>query len=226
MELSIRGGLPHERRAGVAAFFLFERERSLKGAAANFDRASGGALRQLLASGDFSGRWLETGLLYPTRGSKSPRVLVVGLGASGELTGPRLLQAAATAARRARGWRARVMSVDVREELATPERLTALAEGVVLGHYAFTAYRTNALPPLKSIEWMVRDTKVARRLAPAVAYGMQRAEATCVARDLASTPGQDLVPDQLAERAKEVAENAGATARVLREPCSQPPAGR
>ena len=218
MELLTRGGLPHERRAGVAVFFLFERERNLHGAAAGFDRASAGALRQLLGSGDFTGRWLETALLYPTRGSRAPRVLVVGLGASGELTLPRLLQAAATAARRSRALRARVVSAAVRDELATAERIQALAEGAVLGHYAFTAYRTDALPPLKAVEWMVAGTKQARALSAAVALGVRRAEATCLARDLAATPGQDLVPEQLAERAKEVAEQSGASARVLRVP--------
>ena len=218
MELTTRGGLPHTRRAGIAVYFVFEREQRLTGAAADFDRASGGALRQLLRSGDFTGRWLETALLYPTRGSKPSRVLIVGLGENPELTPPRLLQAAATAARRSRGLRARVMSAAVRDELATPERLQALAEGAVLGHYAFTKYRTDALPPLRSVEWMVRDAKQARTLSAIVANGARRAEATCLARDLATTPGQDLVPEQLAERAREVAEQSGATARVLRVP--------
>ena len=218
MELSTRSGLPHERRAGAAVFFLFERERTLRGAAAAFDRASGGALKQLLRSGDFTGRWLETAVLYPTRGCRAPRVLVLGLGVNDDLTPPRLLQAAATAARRTRGLRARVMSADVREELATPERVQALTEGAILGHYAFTAYRTDALPPLKAVEWMLDDAKQARTFSAATATGVRRAEATCLARDLACTPSQDLVPEQLAERAKAVAEQSGASARVLRVP--------
>ena len=91
MEVTTRSGLPHERRAGAAAFFLFEQERSPTGAAARFDRASGGALSRLMASGDFTGRWLDVAVLYPTRGSKAARVLVVGLGSRGELTPPRLM---------------------------------------------------------------------------------------------------------------------------------------
>ena len=38
----------------------------------------------------------------------------------------------------------------------------------------------------------------------------------CLTRDLAWTPGQDLVPEQLAQRAVDVADATGATARVLR----------
>ncbi len=86
MDVTIRSGLPHERRVGAAAFFMFEGESAPTGAAARFDRASGGALTRLLTSGDFAGRWLEAVVLYPTRGSEAPRVLVVGLGPRSELT--------------------------------------------------------------------------------------------------------------------------------------------
>src|SRR5262249_4304036 len=41
------------------------------------------------------------------------------------------------------------------------------------------------------------------------------AEAVCLARDLASTPGQDLTPSGLGERAEQIARQSGATARVL-----------
>jgi leucyl aminopeptidase len=216
MDLLIRSGLPHERRAGMAAFFLFDDERTPRGAAARFDHASGGALTRLLRSGDFSGRVLETAVLYPTRGSKAARVLFVGLGRREDLTPPRLMQAAATAARRARALRARTLSIGLPDPLGAPEWARAAAEGGVLGHHAFTAYRAESPAPLKSIELLAADTKAARALAPAVAQGVCRAEGTCLARDLAMTPGQDLVPERLAERAREVAEGSGATARVLR----------
>ena len=216
MDVLTRSGFPHERHTGMAAFFMFDHERTPNGAAAGFDRASGGALTRLLRSGDFSGRSLETAVLYPTRGAKSTRVLLVGLGRREELTPPRLVQAAAAAARRARAVQARTLSIGLPEPLATPEWARAVAEGSVLGHYAFTAYKRESPPPLKAIELLAPDLKRARALAPAAAAGSRRAEATCLARDLAMTPGQDLVPERLAERAREVAENSGATVRVLR----------
>src|SRR5437773_2416109 len=85
---------------GYVALLLFDHERKATGAAAGFDRATSGGLSRLLESGDFAGRWLETALLYPARGAKPARVLVVGLGKRAELTPPRLLQAAAVASRR------------------------------------------------------------------------------------------------------------------------------
>src|SRR5258706_13075856 len=106
MEPSSRSGYPTERRVGMAALCVFERDRDRDGAAARFDRGSGGALTRLLDSGDFSSRWLETALLYPTRGSKAARVLVVGLGARADCTPTRLMQAAAGASRPPRPFRA------------------------------------------------------------------------------------------------------------------------
>jgi leucyl aminopeptidase len=218
MELSTRAGLPHERRAGMAAFLLFEQKNPPAGAPARFDRASGGSLTRLLATGDFAGRWLEAAMLYPIRGSRPQRVLVVGLGSRGELTPPRLLQAAAVASRRARATGAKSLAIGLPESLAAPEWAQAAAEGAVLGHHAFTAYRTDPPSSLRAAELLVDSASEARALAAAVAQGVRRAEGACLARDLAATPGQDLVPEQLASRARETAEAAGATAKVLGVP--------
>src|SRR5437667_9481737 len=109
MDLSLRSGLAHERRAGMAVLLLFEGDGA--GRLPSFERATGGALARLLGSGDFTGRWLETAMLYPIRGSKPARVMVVGLGRRGDLTPHRLLQAVATAARRGRSLRARRLAV-------------------------------------------------------------------------------------------------------------------
>jgi len=214
MDVRIRSGEATARRVGLAALVCLE-DSPRSGALQRFDRASGGALARLLRSGDFSGRFLEEALLYPTRGSGAARVLVVGLGRRDALTRHRLLQAAARAARRARALRAGTLALGLPDSLAEPAWAHAAAEGIVLGHHQYLAYRTEPLPPLRSAEVVVPD-RAARALGPAVARGTRWAEGTCLARDLAATPGQDLTPERLAARAVEVAEAAGAKARVLR----------
>jgi leucyl aminopeptidase len=97
---------------------------------------------------------------------------------------------------------------------ARPEWLRAAAEGIVLGHHRHTAYLTTSKAPLLGAELLLdRAATTADRAA--VAAGVQRGEAVGLARDLASTPGQDLVPVQLAERAVETAKRVGAKATVL-----------
>ncbi len=222
MEVRCRRGDLTARAAGAIAIGVLQGERRLSGAAAAVDRGAGGAVSRLLRSRDFSGRWLETAVLYPPRG-KARRVIVVGLGRAPELDLTRVRQAAALAARRARELRVRTLVTVAhgagRGGLDLEGAAQATAEGSVLGHYRHTAYRSDPGPaPLGRIEIVERDPARVRRIAPAVARGARWGEAVCLARDLAATPGQDLTPEALGERAREVARASGARAQVLGVP--------
>lgn len=213
MELSVRTGGARERRAGMTAVLCFEDDAP---GAALADRAHRATVARLRRMGDFRGRALESALVYAARDDSAGRTLFVGLGRRGDLTRPRLLQAAAIAARRARAMRARTLGIRIPDALAAPQWIEAAAEGVVLGHHRFAAYRSDPSPaPLVRAELVVARADAGRELARAAAVGARWAEGTCLARDLASTPGQDLTPERLAARAKDAAEAAGAAARVL-----------
>ncbi|MEO5616835.1 MAG: leucyl aminopeptidase [Candidatus Eisenbacteria bacterium] len=222
MEVVIRRGDLAARAVGLVAIGIFESERRLTGAAAAVDRASGGLVGALLKSGDFRGRWLESALLHP-KGSRARRILVLGLGGSAKFTPHRARQVAGVAARRARELGARTLAMVAHGAGGgglDPRRAAQVAaEGVVLGHWRFTAYRTDPGPgPLHRVEIVEPDSVLARNLAPAVARGARWAEASALARDLASTPGQDLVPEGLAERAEEIGRTIGARVEVLGVP--------
>jgi leucyl aminopeptidase len=180
---------------------------SRRGPAAALDAATQGALRSLLASGDFAGKAGESALLYP-RGLEAKRVLVVGLG--GDRAGRARALAAAGAVRRARELGARTVALAFPE--ASAGELLALGEAVVLGHHRHTAYLTAAKPPLTRVDVLVADVTAAARAA--LAAGVARGEAVALARDLASTPGQDLPPAALAERAREIGKRSGARVTV------------
>ena len=226
MDVMLKRGDPTTRSAGALALGILQGTTALSGAAAAVDRATRGAIRSLLRERDFTGRFLETAILYP-RGVRSKRVILVGLGPRAALDSSRVRQAAAQAARRARELGAGTLVTVAIAEVAEgagggldPARVAqATAEGSVLGHYRHTAYRRDVGPaPLRRIEVMERDAGVARTLAPAVARGSRWAAAACLARDLANTPGQDLTPEGLAARAREVGRDAGAKVDVLGVP--------
>jgi len=63
-----------------------------------------------------------------------------------------------------------------------------------------------------------RDAAVAAAMGEGVARGAAFGEATCLARDLANTPGQDLVPDGIAARAREIGRLTGVRVEVLGVP--------
>jgi leucyl aminopeptidase len=218
MDVVSRSGNIVTRPVGALAIGVFEGQRALGGVAAAVDRATRGALTALLDSRDFTGRFLQSTVLYP-KGIGARRLIVLGLGRKEQFAEHRALQVAAMAARRARELEATTLATVAHGAGAgglAPERAShAVAEGSVLGHYRFSAYRTPAKRPLRRIEIVEFDAAAARLMKPAVTLGRRWAEAVCLARDLANTPGQDLTPDRLAERAREIARAAGARATIF-----------
>jgi leucyl aminopeptidase len=217
MDVVIRQGSPASRPAGALAVGWFQ--NGAQGAAGiAVDRATRGAITRLIRSRDFSGRHLEFAVLYPN-GIRARRLLLVGLGPRADLTLQRVRESAALAARRAREMRAGtlVTLLPSGSPGLDPESMAqAVAEGSVLGHYRFGAYRTEPPPaPLRRIEIVENDAVLARRLRAAVERGRCWADGTCLARDLAFIPGQDLTPERLAARAAEVGQQSGAKVSVL-----------
>jgi leucyl aminopeptidase len=223
MDVVFRRGNPAQRPAGALIVGILKGERKPTGAAAAVDRASGGALSALLARPDFTGAHAEVAVLYP-RNLKAKRLLVVGLGPRAELTPHRVRLAAAAAARKARELRAGTVATLAlgAGRLDPAAAAQATAEGVVLGPWRFTAYRTKAAAPaLRRVEVVESDAGKAEPMAAAVERGARWAEGTLLARDLAWTPGADLTPQRLAERAKDVARGCGAKLEVLDVPAME-----
>jgi leucyl aminopeptidase len=183
--------------------------------AARLDTASQGALRALLAAGDFSGRSGESALLYAP-GVAATRVLVLGLGRTDALDARAVRLACATAARRARELSAGTLAMALPERVERePELSRAAGEGLVTGHHRHAAYLSDGGKPALTRVEMLCAGKPGTAAREALASGVSRGEAVCLARDLASTPGQDLPPVALAERAREVAKRVGARSTIL-----------
>jgi leucyl aminopeptidase len=177
------------------------------------DAATKGALKALLASGDFSGRTGETALLYAP-GLEAKRVLVVGLGPELDAKSARL--AAAAAARRARELAAGRLALALGDRIERePALARAVGEGLVTGHHRHTAYLSDGGKPALATAELIVSVKPEAAVREALAVGFARGEAVCLARDLASTPGQDLPPQALAERARDVAKRVGAKVTVM-----------
>lgn len=213
MDVFLRRSPLATRTADVLAVGVHEGSK-LTGAALALDRATRGAVSAVVRAGDFRAKSAETALLYP-KGVKAKRVLLVGLGAADGDGAGSLAAAAAHAARRARELGARTLALALHDGAAPDEaQATAIGEGLVLGHYQHNAYRRDGRPPVARAE-VLATAAPARTVAAALARGVVQGEAVCLARDLANTPSQDLVPDRLAARAREVAKAVGAKATVL-----------
>jgi leucyl aminopeptidase len=117
------------------------------------------------------------------------------------------------ATRRAAGAALRALTGSRRVHLALDAPPGALAEGALLGAYAFSSYKS------KPAKQALRAITLA---APASARAEVRravivAEAVALTRDLVNTPPNDLYPQTFAERASALAEERGLTVEVLDE---------
>ena len=64
--------------------YAFEQEKPVEGVLARLDEATGGSLTKLAASGELTGKMLETTLLYYPQGLAAQRLLILGAGKKGK----------------------------------------------------------------------------------------------------------------------------------------------
>ena len=211
MDITVRGGAADGARVEALVVGVYEGDKRPTGEAARVDRASGGAISKVIQRGDLSGKPGQTAVLYPTRG-KAERILVVGLGKANDLTADRVRQAAGRAVRQARGLGVKNLVSTLhglgQNGLGIAPIAQAIAEGSVLGNYSFDRYHTQDKERRKQVRALTllatsRDDVSEAR--DAVRRGRIVAEAACLARDLASHPGQDMTPTDLARAARNVA---------------------
>ncbi|HEY9374252.1 leucyl aminopeptidase [Streptomyces sp.] len=184
------------------------------------DAAFDGKLAAVLETLGASGAEGEATKLPAPAGVKSPVVLAVGLGSAPEGDA----EYAAEALRRAAGTAARVLHGTKKAGFALPvgsvEDAEAIAEGALLGAYAYTAYQDqngkNGKKPLAEVALLgakPRDKafKAAAERAQVVAEELNRA------RDLINMPPNDLYPETFAALVAAAGKEHGLKVQVLDE---------
>jgi leucyl aminopeptidase len=144
-------------------------------------------------------------------GVAAASVLVVGLGAPrDEWPADVIRRAAGTAARSLNGTETVITTLSDID-------LEAAVEGLILGAYRFSAFRSAKTAPkdagLTAITALTADTKAATKAQAQRAVDIASAVAT--ARDFVNTPPSHLFPDEFAKWAKALGEAAGLEVEVL-----------
>jgi hypothetical protein len=125
MKLKVQQGGIQESTADTIIVNLFDDVTTPAGATGAVDEAVGGAISELIASGDLSGKAGEVGVLYPRGAIPARRVLVAGLGERDEfdLEGIRVAAAYAGHADSGFGVTGRYTKVSPEELRVAHERL-------------------------------------------------------------------------------------------------------
>ncbi len=174
--------------------------------AAPIDDALGGRLLDALRTAGASGRQDEV-VKVPTLGlAPFPLVLATGLGEDAD---------SAEAMRRACGAAGRALNGKRTVHVAIDGPAGVIAEGIALGAYAYTAYKSDGTPSALRRVLIGGDTDRGARAE------LKRAavvtDAVAFVRDLVNAPPNDLYPQTFAERARERAEKSGLSVEVLDE---------
>ena len=188
------------------------------------------ALQRPWKEGDFSGEEGQLYQFYPVEFKKSKdgiwarRVLVIGLGKFEDQNHKKREQlrvAGGTATIQARKCKAaKVLAVlpDV-IGLAPAYAAECLAEGLMLGNYQFAKYKNptnkNDEPFLVKEFIMSGPGMSSRSLRKGLKSGSLAASSVCVARNMASEPGNSWTPVQFAEYGKKLARETGLSCTIL-----------
>jgi leucyl aminopeptidase len=199
---------------------IFSRENGaaeLHGALAPaVDAATQGWIQETLASGEFSGKSLETALLHRPAGLKARRLLLVGAGKQDKFDAAEMRKAAGTAARVLKSKGARNFALALGSRYADAAMLQAATEGILVAAWESDKYKTDPKKDAKGIDAAhLAVNEVTPEMAGALEAAYAFAEGQNFARALVNEPANLLTPLQLAAAAREMAEAEGLECTVL-----------
>src|SRR4029077_5423448 len=216
ISLDSRPAAKVEAEALVSYVFEPEKEQgtAVQSVIADLDRAAGGALGKLAASGELTGKMLEFTLVHFAPGIGAQRVVLVGAGKRDKFGTAELRRLASAAVRYLKARSVKRIAFLAREGERTAEAAQAVTEGLLLGNFDGDKYRTDKKnPPLESAALVGFES--------AAQSGIERgriiAESQNFTRELGNEPSNLLTPRLLAERAEAMAREAGLAVDILDE---------
>ena len=199
----------------------FEGEEGLQGATAKLDKKCAGFITEIIESGDFSGRLNQISVIYSRDGSPVKRMVIVGLGKRADFSLDKFRGAFSRAAQHIRSLNVREFSTSLDisgVDLDKDQMAEAVVEGVILGLYQFTPFKTIDREQIREISDFTiyeEDEEVVKVIRAAAKTAEIIAGAVLFARDIVSTPANEMTPTDLANEAKESAKGKNIQCRII-----------
>lgn len=164
------------------------------------DAAMGGRLAGLVSDLDFKGKAFVTRAVYSFGQTPTRFLILVGIGGAHADNLDNLRQSVAAGARSARDAGATSLVVALPGVVDPTAAAQALVEGVLLGCFKDTRYKSNgaASRQLTSLR-LVTTAEQEPAAREGIARGTMVAEGVILARELVNQPGAELWPDRLAQ---------------------------
>ena len=205
-------------RADALITYVFDAENRFDDVLQEINREMNGRLESLAASGELTGKSLETVLVHFPQGLAAQRLLLVGAGKPGKFSAADLRKIAGAALRYLKFRGATKIVFLAREGERGPEAAQAVVEGLVVADFESDKYRSDKKKhEVESVSLAGFDTGLGADLVSAVEQGRVIAESQNFARDLINEPSNRLTPRMLAARAETMAKEAGLSVEILDE---------
>ncbi len=223
MNITIQHGNILDVQADLLIVNLFEGVQAPGGATGAVDKALDGAIRQVIALGECTGKLGETTLLYTLGRLPTPRVLVVGLGPAAEFDRHQARVAAAKAIRAAQQAKARHVATITHGAgiggMDPVDAAQALVEASLLEMHQTPTYRseTETEPRVTSLTVVEFQASHIPLLEQGARLGRIVAESAVFARDLAATPSNIATPSYIAQQAEAMAAEVGLSIQILEQ---------
>lgn len=220
MQVEASRGPIEELDVQALAVAVFKSEKADDGFLKKLDELSGGLVRSALDADEFSGKEGETAYfhLVGNNSLKARRLLLIGVGEASEYKSAQVSHMAGTAVRSLRSKNVKSIAVLPRASGDVFETAAKASEGAYIALFDPDKYRTVDKEE-KTVDRFVVAVEGAEEdaLQRGVNVGRIVGEAVNFTRDMANEPGAYMTPTDMAERAREVANEFGLSVDVLDE---------
>ena len=178
------------------------------------DAAVRDAVKDVIASGEVTGKMFETTLLHKPAGLKAKRLLLLGGGKSKNFSSTELHKLAGAAVRTLKGKTIRSFAFAVPQSVAAPDAVAAIVEGSFVGNFDPDYYKSDRKDQkIESITVVAGGDQ--KSLEAAMAAARVIGESQNFTRDLVNEPSNRMTPTILADRAKKMASEVGLKCEVF-----------
>lgn len=221
MEVQASAGRYQDEDVEALAIAVFKDEKADEGFLHELDKTTGGIIKSVIESEEFKGKEGETVYIHLAESSsavKARRLLLIGAGEREAYGIPQVAQVGGTASRCIRGKNLKTIALIPRSGSNAQKVVAAAAEGAVTGLFEMDKYRTSDKEERQIDRFVIviEDADIAS-LNSGAERGRIIGEAVNFTRDMANEPGGHLTPTDMADRAREIAEQFGMNIEVLDE---------
>jgi len=220
MQVEATRGPIEEIDVQALAVAVFKNEKPDEGFVKKLDELSGGLVRSALESEEFVGKEGETAYFHLVGNNKlkARRLMLVGVGEANDYKAAQVSQMAGTAVRSLRSKNVKSIAVVPRSSSSAAEVASTAVEGAYIALFDPDKYRTVEKEE-KKIDRLVIAVEGGDEdsLQQGIRAGAIVGESVNFTRDLANEPGAYMTPTDMAERAREIANEFGLSLDVLDE---------